>query len=64
MIPDTSRATRELADGNEMPLLGLGVWQVPDGPEYVNAVIATAMPAVNQVSFHPFAFRRDLRSLA
>jgi diketogulonate reductase-like aldo/keto reductase len=27
-----------LADGNEMPILGLGVWQVPDGPECVNAV--------------------------
>jgi 2,5-diketo-D-gluconate reductase A len=27
-----------LADGNEMPMLGLGVWQVPDGPECVNAV--------------------------
>jgi 2,5-diketo-D-gluconate reductase A len=27
-----------LADGNEMPLLGLGVWQVPDGPECVHAV--------------------------
>src|ERR1700730_12346617 len=29
---------RLLADGNEMPMLGLGVWQVPDGPECVNAV--------------------------
>ena len=29
---------RVLADGNEIPLLGLGVWQVPDGPECVNAV--------------------------
>jgi len=29
-----------LADGNEMPMLGLGVWQVPDGPECVNAVRA------------------------
>src|SRR6201995_285530 len=29
---------RELADGNRIPLLGLGVWQVPDGPECVNAV--------------------------
>jgi diketogulonate reductase-like aldo/keto reductase len=38
MIPNTTRTTRELADGNEMPLLGLGVWQVPDGPECVNAV--------------------------
>jgi 2,5-diketo-D-gluconate reductase A len=27
-----------LADGNEMPMLGLGVWQVPNGPECVNAV--------------------------
>jgi diketogulonate reductase-like aldo/keto reductase len=33
-----SVATRRLADGNEMPLLGLGVWQVPNGPECVNAV--------------------------
>src|SRR5436305_12704689 len=31
-------ATRSLNDGNEIPLLGLGVWQVPDGPECVNAV--------------------------
>jgi diketogulonate reductase-like aldo/keto reductase len=38
MTPSTTRTTRELADGNEMPLLGLGVWQVPDGPECVNAV--------------------------
>jgi 2,5-diketo-D-gluconate reductase A len=30
--------TRALADGNEMPLLGLGVWQVPDGPECEQAV--------------------------
>ncbi|MDX6639089.1 MAG: hypothetical protein QOF12_100 [Solirubrobacteraceae bacterium] len=29
---------RVLADGNQMPMLGLGVWQVPDGPECVNAV--------------------------
>ncbi|HTT90173.1 MAG TPA: aldo/keto reductase [Acidimicrobiales bacterium] len=28
----------ELADGNRIPMLGLGVWQVPDGPECVNAV--------------------------
>ena len=38
MIPDPTRTTRELADGHQMPLLGLGVWQVPDGPECVNAV--------------------------
>lgn len=30
--------TRMLADGNEMPVLGLGVWQIPDWPECVNAV--------------------------
>jgi diketogulonate reductase-like aldo/keto reductase len=29
---------RALADGNEIPLLGLGVWQVPDGPECERAV--------------------------
>jgi 2,5-diketo-D-gluconate reductase A len=30
--------SRVLADGGEIPLLGLGVWQVPDGPECVDAV--------------------------
>jgi 2,5-diketo-D-gluconate reductase A len=29
---------RLLADGNEVPLLGLGVWQVPNGRECVDAV--------------------------
>ena len=29
---------RPLADGNRIPRLGLGVWQVPDGTECVNAV--------------------------
>jgi diketogulonate reductase-like aldo/keto reductase len=29
---------RVLADGNQMPMLGLGVWQVPNGLECVNAV--------------------------
>jgi 2,5-diketo-D-gluconate reductase A len=29
---------RGLADGNAIPLLGLGVWQVPSGPETENAV--------------------------
>jgi diketogulonate reductase-like aldo/keto reductase len=29
---------RVLADGNEIPLLGFGVWQVPDGPECEQAV--------------------------
>lgn len=30
--------TRILADGNQMPVLGLGVWQVPGGVACVNAV--------------------------
>ena len=29
---------RVLADGNQMPMLGLGVWQVPNGAVCVNAV--------------------------
>jgi diketogulonate reductase-like aldo/keto reductase len=29
---------RVLADGNQMPMLGLGVWQVPSGSACVNAV--------------------------
>jgi diketogulonate reductase-like aldo/keto reductase len=29
---------RILADGHQIPLLGLGVWNVPNGPECVNAV--------------------------
>src|SRR5437870_9603328 len=30
--------TRALADGHQIPLLGLGVWQVPNGSTTVNAV--------------------------
>src|ERR1043166_9699284 len=29
---------RVLSDGNEIPLLGLGVWQIPDGPQCEDAV--------------------------
>src|SRR5260370_9225492 len=29
---------RTLADGNHIPLLGLGVWQIPNGTTSVNAV--------------------------
>src|SRR5260370_14030734 len=29
---------RVLSDGNEMPMIGLGVWQVPNGPQCVDAV--------------------------
>jgi 2,5-diketo-D-gluconate reductase A len=35
---DTDRRVRTLADGNTIPLLGLGVWQVPNGPTAVDAV--------------------------
>jgi diketogulonate reductase-like aldo/keto reductase len=35
---DDGGRTRTLADGASIPVLGLGVWQVPDGPECVNAV--------------------------
>ncbi len=41
-MPDASEtpdlSVRVLADGAAMPTLGLGVWQVPDGPECENAV--------------------------
>jgi diketogulonate reductase-like aldo/keto reductase len=41
-MPITSKATeartRALSDGNQIPVLGLGVWQVPNGPTTVNAV--------------------------
>jgi diketogulonate reductase-like aldo/keto reductase len=37
-MPTPDASTRRLADGTEIPLLGLGVWQVPNGPECVNAV--------------------------
>ena len=35
---DTHGNTRTLADGNEIPLLGLGVWQVEPGEETENSV--------------------------
>ncbi|MDX6265904.1 MAG: hypothetical protein QOD70_644, partial [Frankiales bacterium] len=34
----TDGRDRVLANGTKMPMLGLGVWQVPDGPECVKAV--------------------------
>jgi diketogulonate reductase-like aldo/keto reductase len=37
VLTDDGRAL-QLADGNRIPLLGLGVWQVPNGSECVNAV--------------------------
>jgi diketogulonate reductase-like aldo/keto reductase len=36
-VTEDGRA-RILADGNEIPLIGLGVWQVPNGPETENSV--------------------------
>ena len=36
--PDRSVPARELSDGASIPILGLGVWQIPEGPECVNAV--------------------------
>ncbi len=36
--PGADQGTRTLADGNQIPLLALGVWQVPNGPTCVNAV--------------------------
>ena len=40
MVPTLTADGRALAlaDGSEMPMLGLGVWQVPNGSECVNAV--------------------------
>lgn len=35
---DTRDQTRTLSDGTEMPLLGLGVWQIDDGAECENSV--------------------------
>jgi diketogulonate reductase-like aldo/keto reductase len=32
------RRLKVLADGNSIPVLGLGVWQIPNGPTTVNAV--------------------------
>jgi 2,5-diketo-D-gluconate reductase A len=34
----TQQPTRKLSDGTSIPMLGLGVWQVPDGPQTENAV--------------------------
>ena len=39
MISNTTDArVRVLADGTQIPLLGLGVWQVPNGPTTIKAV--------------------------
>jgi 2,5-diketo-D-gluconate reductase A len=36
--PAADKHARALADGNEIPQLGLGVWQIPKGPTCVSAV--------------------------
>src|ERR1700739_240901 len=41
MSPDSNsseRPTHRVADGHEIPVLALGVWQVPNGAKCVNAV--------------------------
>jgi len=38
MLLTPDKRARILADGTVIPLLGLGVWQVPDGPTCVHAV--------------------------
>ena len=37
---------RVLADGNQMPMLGLGVWQVPNGAVCVERGTPGARPGV------------------
>jgi diketogulonate reductase-like aldo/keto reductase len=37
-VDTPAEQTRTLADGHPIPVLGLGVWQVAEGPECVNAV--------------------------
>jgi diketogulonate reductase-like aldo/keto reductase len=38
MLPGMSESLRTLADGTRIPLLALGVWQIPNGPECESAV--------------------------
>jgi diketogulonate reductase-like aldo/keto reductase len=40
MAADDAQVTRGLSNGADIPLMGLGVWQVPDGPECERAVDA------------------------
>jgi len=52
---------RVLADGNQMPVLGLGIWQVPNGAASVDAVRwALDLGYRHQVQFSPQRYRRAL----
>src|SRR5436305_13726421 len=44
MTPGPSARSRTLASGVEMPLLGLGLWMVPDGPQ-AEAVVRWGLEA-------------------
>ena len=67
----SNQRVRLLDDGNEIPVLGLGVWQVPNGPECVNAVqwalelgyrhIDTAQAYGNEESVGEALRRSDIR---
>jgi hypothetical protein len=61
MAEETATAVRTLADGNEMPLLGLGMWQVPNAAELEQVMgVASAPPVVNWFQLSPFEYRRKL----
>ena len=53
---------RVLSDGNKAPVLALGVWQVLDGPECVNAVRWALEAGYRHidVEFNPQHYRRAL----
>ena len=67
----SNQRVRLLDDGNEIPVLGLGVWQVPNGPECVDAVqwalelgyrhIDTAQAYGNEESVGEVLRRSDIR---
>ena len=56
---------RVLADGNQVPMLGLGIWQVPNGAASVDAVRwALDLGYRHQVQFSPQRYRRALLAAA
>jgi hypothetical protein len=60
--PTADGRARRLADGNRIPLLGLGVWQVRDGRECEDAGRWRWTPA-HLFGDHLEEFDRDLRQL-